>query len=319
MKQTGTLRILPTGDPKTLFHRSTAAEILTRCGPPRYLLSQSAKAQKCEQVGVLNRVLYLTPGVFCPAATDACRAACLGHTSGNMQLSGSTLARDQRAAWYHEEPEHFLQELRRELTRLRHSAKRQSLVPAVRLNGTSDLPLERLHPEIFLDFPDIEFFDYTKIRPRIRSFLSRTLDGAKWPENYQLTFSGDGNRPQDIHEVLARRGNVALVFWPDVPKSWRQFPVIDGDQHDARFLDPRGVIVGLRAKGFARVELDGFIVRVCVECQEATSEMKLVAVQEDTHRHTLHRCSHCGAELRSRWILPHALKRRETDRSAVAA
>jgi hypothetical protein len=35
--------------------------------------------------------------------------------------------------------------------------------------------------------------------------------------------------------------------------------IVDGDRHDLRFLDPQGVIVGLKAKGFARVDRSGFV------------------------------------------------------------
>ena len=34
-----------------------------------------------------------------------------------------------------------------------------------------------------------------------------------------------------------------------LPRKWNGFKVIDGDLSDARWLDPKSVIVGLRAKG----------------------------------------------------------------------
>jgi hypothetical protein len=307
--QQARFRILESGDPKTHFPRLTARQILERHGPPKTILSLSAKAEKCTGVGVLNRVLYFTPGIFCPAATSACRAACLGHTSGNMQLPGSALARDQRSALYLEDRDVFLQILRTELHKLRVAAKRQGMKAAVRLNGTSDLPWERLHPQLFADFPDISFFDYTKLRPRMHAFLSRRLNAGEWPSNYHLTFSGDGNLLKEAKEMLARGGNVALVFWPKFPTSWQGHQVVNGDAHDARFLDPEGVVVGLHAKGIARVDLEGFVIRPCPSCELESEELNLVSIHEDTHRETLHRCAHCGWELRAWWILPHALKR----------
>jgi hypothetical protein len=36
--------------------------------------------------------------------------------------------------------------------------------------------------------------------------------------------------------------------------------VIDGDKTDMRFADPRGVIVGLFAKGLAKADRTGFVV-----------------------------------------------------------
>jgi hypothetical protein len=39
----------------------------------------------------------------------------------------------------------------------------------------------------------------------------------------------------------------------------KSFPVINGDETDLRFLDAKGVIVGLRAKGKARKDTTGFV------------------------------------------------------------
>jgi hypothetical protein len=39
-------------------------------------------------------------------------------------------------------------------------------------------------------------------------------------------------------------------------QSWR---MVDGDAHDARFLDPAGSIVALAAKGFAKNDTSGFV------------------------------------------------------------
>jgi hypothetical protein len=47
-----------------------------------------------------------------------------------------------------------------------------------------------------------------------------------------------------------------------LPKAWQGKTVIDGDEHDARYDDPQGVIVGLRAKGQAINDTTGFVVAV---------------------------------------------------------
>ena len=44
------------------------------------------------------------------------------------------------------------------------------------------------------------------------------------------------------------------------PEQWYGWPVINGDEHDLRFLDPEGVIVGLTAKGRAKQDKTGFVV-----------------------------------------------------------
>lgn len=311
---TSRFKLLPSGDPLTLFDRYSAEEVLARYGPPRYLLSQSAKAAKSTTVGVLNRMLYFTSGVFCPAATVACRADCLGHTSGNMQFQSSARARDSRTAWYQLETTAFLTQLRAELYALREAARLQGLTPAVRLNGTSDLPWERIHPELFAEFPEIQFLDYTKLRPRMRTYLTEARPGGCWPSNYHLTFSGDGGRPTDAQEILQLGGNVALVFWPELPKKWWDVPVIDGDLHDARFLDPKQVIVGLKAKGIARVDQSGFVIRPCPRCLPAAAVLVLAEAHETTHRRLRHVCHRCGHNVHSQWILRQALKQARDNR-----
>jgi hypothetical protein len=126
------------------------------------------------------------------------------------------------------------------------------------LNGTSDLPWERIDPSLFALNPDVTFYDYTKIAGRFRGL----------PANYHLTFSRSETNDRIARSwLILGAGNVAVVF--DTPKGralpshWNGFPVIDGDTDDLRFLDPKGVVVGLRAKGKARKGDEyGFVVKV---------------------------------------------------------
>ena len=53
--------------------------------------------------------------------------------------------------------------------------------------------------------------------------------------------------------------NVAAVFH-EVPETYLGRKVINGDETDLRFLDPKGVIVGLKAKGKAKKDKTGFVV-----------------------------------------------------------
>jgi hypothetical protein len=39
-------------------------------------------------------------------------------------------------------------------------------------------------------------------------------------------------------------------------------PVINADEHDLRFLDDKGVIAGLKAKGRAKKDYSGFVIRL---------------------------------------------------------
>jgi hypothetical protein len=291
-----TLKVLRSGDPRTKFGRMSAAEILDRYGPPAFLLSSSKKTEKCLSVAVLARVLFFTPGVFCYKATLACLAACLGHSSGHMQMPTHALARDRRTALYLQSRQMFLQMLMLELTLLEHNARRLGLAAAARLNGSSDLAWELLHSDIFRRFPKIRFFDYTKIPAR----MNRFLQGADWPANYHLTFSAHAHNHPEARRVLEHGGTVAVVFWPQIPQSFWGFPVINGDEHDARFLDPAGTIVGLTAKGQARFDLSGFTVRLCPECSLKAPSPMLQPASALKGPSIIHQCSRCGLTLRQR-------------------
>ena len=261
------LKILRSADPKTAFGQMSPAEIIEKHGLPNFLLGSSLKTKKSLGIGVLAKVLFLTPGVFCSHATQGCLEACLGHSSGRMQMPTHALARDRRTALYVEKRQLFLQMLTVEISRLEEEARRLGLVPAVRLNGSSDLPWERLHPELFKEFPNVQFFDYTKVPARMERFLK----DPTWPKNYHLTFSAQPHNHEAARNFLDQGGTVAVVFWPEVPQSHWGKPVIDGDKHDARFLDQAGTIVGLKAKGKAKHDQTGFTVRTAAEKAPAKS------------------------------------------------
>jgi hypothetical protein len=51
------------------------------------------------------------------------------------------------------------------------------------------------------------------------------------------------------------------VVFRHKPDTWHGFPVIDGDAHDLRHLDPRGVVVALSPKGpKAKKDKSGFVI-----------------------------------------------------------
>ena len=257
-----TLAVRHAADPNTLLSKLSPRDVLHRLGPPRTLLSSSFKTEKRLSVGVLSRVLYFTPGLFCSHSTPGCLAACLGHSSGRMQMPTQALARDRRSALYLENTPLFLLMLSLDLGYLAGEARSRSLIPAARLNGSSDIAWEDCHPEIFETFPDISFLDYTKNPARMHRFLSH----ADWPRNYHLTFSAAPGNHDEAREILAASGTVAVVFWPNIPDTFWGYPVINGDTHDARFLDPKGTVIALIAKGLAQGDRTGFTVHVCRKC-----------------------------------------------------
>lgn len=227
------------------------------------------KTAKGEARGYLTAVLHLAPanvaglGTVCPKATAGCMATCLNTAGrGGIMPRGATTnaiqeARKRRTAFYKLNRQGFEKALAQDIARHITRARRAGLTPCVRVNGTSDLP--GLALAMADRFPDVQFYDYTKI-PFESAKASRTR------KNYHLTFSRSESNGPDVARALACGVNVAVVFSTGrgrpLPKTWCGARVIDGDKHDLRFLDPRGVVVGLRAKGRARRDSSGFVVKV---------------------------------------------------------
>jgi hypothetical protein len=155
----------------------------------------------------------------------------------------------------------FLHDLHKAIGTTIRLAARRDMKPVIRLNGTSDLPWERLAyagKTMMEWFPETQFYDYTKSPKRMEAFLS-----GEMPTNYHLTFSRSESNHQIAMSILRSGGNVAAVLrmkrHEEMPQFVRNLPVIDGDQHDLRFLDPSPVIVGLRAKGDSIKDTSGFV------------------------------------------------------------
>jgi hypothetical protein len=234
--------------------------------PKLLSISADAKTVKGEKQGYLTGVMYLAPADLsgfevCPMASAGCRKACLGWHAGRVNIlkkgARTNTIRDSRIAktrMYFEDRAAFMEQLEKEIAALIRKAKREGLTPVVRLNGSSDIPWERVPVEgaanIMAIFPQVQFYDYTKRANR------RDL-----PANYHLTFSLAEDNMESAAIAQHHGLNVAVVF-RTLPESFMQAPVIDGDESDLRFLDPkaeRGVIVGLKAKGDARKDTSGFV------------------------------------------------------------
>lgn len=206
----------------------------------------------------MTGILYLAPGKLsglinvCPHASAACDALCL-YYAGRGAFNSVQKARTAKTIFYVKDRESFLATLKENVASVIRKAKAKNMRATVRLNGTSDIGWERYG--IIQAFNKTQFYDYTKNVQRMHAFL----DG-KLPSNYSITFSRSETNEAQCLEVLKRGGNVAVVFRKQLPTHWNGFPVINGDENDLRFLDPKGVVVGLKAKGKAKSDTSGFVV-----------------------------------------------------------
>ena len=230
----------------------------------KLLNSGNAKTLKGEKVGFRTFGLHLSPATksgfnVCQWASAGCRAACLD-TAGRGCMSNVQNSRIAKTQRFFKDNFGFMSDLRIEIGKAIKSAARKSLTPCFRLNLTSDIPWENMKKgsktSVIEEFPEVNFYDYTKGFYRMRKWL----DG-KLPKNYHLTFSRSEETSDDrIKKILSLGGNVAVVFRGSLPKTYLGFPVVDGDENDLRFKDEKGVIVGLVEKGLAKKDETGFVV-----------------------------------------------------------
>ena len=228
------------------------------------------KLAKGEKLGVLSKPHNLSPASesgwnMCAQASLGCIAACL-HTAGNpVYLPAKIQARLQRTRAFMTMRKAYVALMAFELQALESKAKRLNMVAAWRPNTTSDYPFHSVALEVdgvkvkslIHAFPNIEAYDYTKITKKALQWAAGLL-----PSNYHITFSKSESNDSDVAKVLRAGGNVAVVFEKGLPDSYLGKAVVDGDYSDARFLDKgKGVVVGLKAKGQAKTDESGFVVR----------------------------------------------------------
>lgn len=226
------------------------------------------KLMKGEKLGYLSFVLHLSPANVsgyetCPKRTAGCTAACLNTAGrGGMFKPGGTNtiqeARKRKTRMFFEMRDVFMFELVRDIKNAIKQADKKGMIPVFRLNGTSDIAFEKYsvrrdgteYANIFEAFPEVQFYDYTKMRNRKVKHLT----------NYHLTFSKADGNDMDVRLAAADGMNVAVVF-DKLPETYIGKTVVDGDDTDLRFLDPKGVVIGLKAKGRAKKDTSGFVVK----------------------------------------------------------
>lgn len=254
----------------------------------RLLASPTAnpKVAKNMKQGIYTAPLHLAPAKMsgfqvCPKATPGCTAGCLHYAGHAARLEHKTQSRISKTNAFFRDRALFMALLVKEIKSLEKAAEARGMIAGCRLNATSDIAWETVkfvhdgkHYENVMEmFPNVQFYDYTKRANR-----------KNIPSNYHLTFSLAEDNDNEASVALSNGMNVAMVF--DVKRS-QELPghvrinhhgmnnqvsfnatryktndsisVIDGDEHDYRPADPKGVIVGLRAKGRAIGDSSGFV------------------------------------------------------------
>ena len=230
--------------------------LLTVSGNPKTI--KSDKKNK-----YLTAILHLRPEStkICPYQDIAgCKTACLNTAGrGGIFKKGETTnviqeARKRKTKLFLKAQDIFMDYLVEDITKFERYCKRKGKLPAVRLNGTSDIQWETIkinnYNNIFEAFSDIHCYDYTKIP-------TRNVDDIP---NYHLTWSYSEANTKYSKLFDSVINNIAVVFKGTLPDSFKGRKVIDGDATDLRFLDQHNVVVGLKAKGKAKLDTSGFVI-----------------------------------------------------------
>jgi hypothetical protein len=230
-------------------------------------IDTNAKTIKGQQYGYMTGVLYLAPynlsgyNVCAMADVAKCHEPCL-NSAGRGAFNSVQAARVRKTKLFFEDRAAFFAELIPSIRSLIRKAKAASLIPLCRLDGTSDIKWENVdftfegvhYANIFEMFPDLQFYDYTKIP-------NRRVDHIP---NYDLTFSYSGvvEFQPYVKRAIDQGYRIAVVFRKreDIPAEFLGTTCVDGDDSDLRHEDPHGVVVALYAKGRAKRDTSGFVV-----------------------------------------------------------
>lgn len=235
--------------------------------PDKLLSTKNSKTIKGEKYGYTTYILYMSPykdnskgANLCPKATKGCAEACL-FGSGAARFPAVQDGKRNKSEFFLHDLKGFMLKLYNEIAAIEqkhanmdgevvynvHGRVLRNKKFAIRLNGTTDIRYENIKVKdgknIFELFPNVTFYDYTKIDKRFHE---------KLPENYYLTFSRSEENDKEVDEIAAMGYNVAVVFGSEekgyLPETYLGLPVINGDESDLRFLDDKNVIVGLTYK-----------------------------------------------------------------------
>jgi hypothetical protein len=230
------------------------------------LLSKGTTNAKTSKNKLNTFILYLSPSDqnnkkinLCPFASNGCLKSCL-YTAGRGKFTNVQTARQNRSNYLVNDRKAFYNQIAKEITNKVKYYQRKEQKIAIRLNGTSDVDhLKGLKAYANLNYTElvnkVEFYDYTKS-------LKRALKYKDSP-NYTLTFSRSENNEKECIQALKQGINVAAVFLNKLPKTYKGFKVVDGDNSDDLMVKykGKGIILGLIAKGDAKNDNTNFVIK----------------------------------------------------------
>ena len=223
-------------------------------------LNSNSKLEKSNKVQdkYLNVNMYIHPSStkICPYQDIAkCKEPCLNTAGLGGVYKSIQDARKRKTDLFLNDRDTFMEYIIEDITKFVNYCDKKGKLPAVRLNGTSDIQWETIKVNdktIFELFPNVQFYDYTKIPTR----------KTKHIPNYHLTWSYSEANQKYADKFSDVEHNKAVVFnTKTLPSFFKGLKVIDGDTHDMRFLDEDNVVVGLRAKGKAKTDTSGFVIQ----------------------------------------------------------
>ena len=178
---------------------------------------------------------------LCPMRHAAgCAKPCLV-SAGRGTMSNVMSGRQAKTDYFLSDRAAFIAQLKRELANFEKVCIKAGVIPYVRLNVLSDIQWElSAYGEIPQSFPNIRFYDYTKLAKRL----------GNTPENYELMFSYSRAPEYQKQVDMALRTNVpmSVVFHGPMPDQFMGRPVVNGDNSDIENLKHTGAIIGLKYK-----------------------------------------------------------------------
>jgi hypothetical protein len=232
----------------------------------KYLTAANPKTAKGLAYGYITAILHLAPANYsgyqvCHRFAQ-CATTCLYH-QGRGRFKSTQNARIRKTKELIEDQNAFFMGLHSDIRSLQYKLRGPDHPKlCVRLNGTSDIPWEDIKVEpyegrtIFDEFPNVEFYDYTKYKWGTRTAWN------DMPLNYHLTYSYDGTDKDvaNAKEVLKNGWNVNVIHTKmsyDInlkridrgqEHAWG-YPMFDNELNDLRFLDVRPMVLIGREKG----------------------------------------------------------------------